>query len=89
MHNGGRGTVWFYLLIIGAADFDVEWTVRFAIRAVQDSGTHFAPRDFLSSPGMSATDTNMDVHEFRSGTVPRSSSSARRVNSHLKLIATI
>jgi hypothetical protein len=58
-------------LLEGSADFNVQRAVRVAFGALEDSGSHFWPSYFLSSPGVSAANADMNVHQVWSGTVPR------------------
>lgn len=55
----------FCLLINRTADLDIQWAVRFAFWAMENPGPHFASTDSLSSPGMSAVNTHMNMDEFR------------------------
>ncbi len=78
-----------YLLLVSAADFDIQWAVRVAARALENSGSHFLPGYLLSSSGVSAANANMNVDQFWSVALLRHSRRERTVISHRALIGTI
>lgn len=63
--------MFFCVLLVSAADFDIQRAVRVAARALENSGSHFWPGYFLPSPCVSAANANMNVHEIGNGIMPR------------------
>lgn len=81
--------MFFYVLLVGAADFDIQRAVRVAARALENSGSHFWPGYFLPSPCVSAANANMNVQEIRNGIMPRHSPREQAVIVQFALVATI